>query len=137
MDPSRRYRPLAIAMTVMLLAGLALIAVPPRVSAGTAIVFSEDFENGQIPPAWEVRDTNPLAGLDYWGITNYRANGGNFSAWCAQVGTQSIGGQNNSDVRLYDDEMQSDLVVNLSANGFVSLTLSFYYYSHTESGGGD
>src|SRR6266545_872035 len=137
MDRSRRIRPLAIATTVMLLAGLALIAVPARVSAGTAIVFSEDFESGQISPNWEVRDTNPLAGLDYWGISNYRVHGGNFSAWCAQVGTQSIGGQNNSDVHLYDDEMQADLVVNLSANGFVSLTLSFYYYSHTESGGGD
>src|SRR6266545_3878914 len=98
MDRSRRIRPLAIAITVLLLAGLALITVPPRVSAGTAIVFSEG---------------------------------------CAQAGTQSIGGQNNSDVHLYDDEMQADLVVNLSANGFVSLTLSFYYYSHTESGGGD
>src|SRR6266571_3127778 len=118
MDRSRRIRPLAIATTVMLLAGLALIAVPARVSAGTAIVFSEDFESGQISPNW-------------------RVHGGNFSAWCAQVGTQSIGGQNNSDVHLYDDEMQADLVVNLSANGFVSLTLSFYYYSHTESGGGD
>ncbi len=137
MDRSRRFRPLAIAMTVLLLAGLALIAVSPRASAGTAIVFSEDFESGQISPSWEVRDTNPLAGIDTWGISGYRVHGGNFSAWCAEVGTQSIGGQNNSAVRLYDDEMQADLVVNLSANGFVSLTLSFYYYSHTESGGGD
>ncbi|HEX9341228.1 MAG TPA: Ig-like domain-containing protein [Thermoplasmata archaeon] len=137
MDRSRRFRPLAIAMTILLFAGFALITVPPRVSAGTAVVFSEDFESGQIPSAWEVRDTNPLGGLDYWGISDYRVNGGNYSAWCAQVGTQSIGGQNNSDVHLYDDEMQADLVVNLSANGFVSLTLSFYYYSHTESGGGD
>jgi len=137
MDRSRRFRPLAITMTVLLFAGLALIALPPRASAGTAIVFSEDFESGQISPTWEVRDTNPLAGLDYWGISNYRVHGGNFSAWCAEVGTQSTGGQNNSDVHLYDDEMQADLVVNLSANGFVSLTLSFYYYSHTESGGGD
>ena len=137
MDRSRRYRPLAIAMTVMLLAGLALIALPPGVSAGTAVVFSEDFESGQISPTWEVRDTNPLSGLDYWGISTYRVHGGNYSVWCAQVGTQSIGGQNNSDVNLYDDNMQADLIVNLSANGFVSLTLSFYYYSHTESGGGD
>src|SRR2546428_9738749 len=120
MDRSRRFRPLAIAMTVLLLAGIALIALPPRASAGTAIVFSEDFESGQISPSWEVRDTNPLAGLDYWGISSYRVHGGNFSAWCAQVGTQSVGGQNTWAVHVYDDEMQAVLVVNLSASGFVS-----------------
>src|SRR5438445_8218374 len=130
MDRSVRFRPIAIVMAALVLAAVASIAPAPRVAAGTAVIFSEDFESGMISPSWEVRDTNPLAGLDYWGISSYRVHGGNFSAWCAQVGTQSVGGQNNSDVHLYDDEMQADLVVNLSANGFVSLTLSFYYYSH-------
>ena len=43
MDRSRRFRPLAIAMTVLILAGLALIAVSPRASAGTAIVVGSSF----------------------------------------------------------------------------------------------
>src|SRR5436189_142601 len=137
MDRSVRFRPIAIMMTALFLAGVASIAPAPRVAAGTAVIFSEDFESGMISSSWEVRDTNPLAGLDYWGISDYRANSGNFSAWCAEIGTQSIGGQNNTVVHEYDDSMQADLIVNLSANGFTSLTLSFYYYSHTESGGGD
>ena len=137
MDRSVRFRPIAIMMTALFLAGVASIAPAPRVAAGTAVIFSEDFESGMISSSWEVRDTNPLAGLDYWGISDYRANSGNFSAWCAEIGTQSIGGQNNTAVHEYDDSMQADLIVNLSANGFTSLTLSFYYYSHTESGGGD
>jgi len=124
-------------MAALVLAGVASIAPAPPVAAGTAVIFSEDFESGIISSSWEVRDTNPLAGLDTWGISDYRANSGNYSAWCAEVGTQSIGGQNNTAVQEYDDNMQADLIVNLSANGFTSLTLSFYYYSHTENGGGD
>src|SRR6266571_1938503 len=137
MDRSVRFRPIAIVMAALVLAGVASIAPAPPVAAGTAVIFSEDFESGIISSSWEVRDTNPLAGLDTWGISDYRANSGNYSAWCAEVGTQSIGGQNNTAVQEYDDNMQADLIVNLSANGFTSLTLSFYYYSHTENGGGD
>ncbi len=130
-------RAISVGMIAFLFVGVALLVPAPRVAAGTAIVFSEDFESGQIPSAWAVLDSNPLSGFDYWGISSYRTHGGNYSAWCAEIGTQSIGGLNNSAVHEYDDNMQADLIVNLSANGFTSLTLSFYYYSHTESGGGD
>lgn len=105
-------------------------------------MFGEDFETGALDPRFTVYDSNAASGLDYWDISGFRANGGQFSAWAAQVGNQSSGafvGRNNSDagVQLYDDNMDADLVVNLQVNGFGSLTLSFFYFIRTESGGGD
>jgi hypothetical protein len=111
--------------------------VAPPASAGIAVVFAEDFDGGAIGPAWTATDANNASGLDYWGVTNYRAYAGNNSAWSAQVGTQAIGGQNNSAVHEYDDNMQADLIVDLQVNGFSSLTLSFYYWWRGEGGGGD
>ena len=134
---STRSRAMLPALVALVVAASFLTILAPRASAGTAILFLEDFEDGTIVPDWSVEDSNPLAGEDYWGISDYRANTGNYSAWAAQVGNQSIGGQNNSDVHLYDDDMQADLTVDLQVNGFDSLTLYFYYYSRTESGGGD
>ncbi len=114
--------------------------VPPRASAGAAIVFSEDFESGVLGPRWTTNDSNPLSGLDYWGVSSYRSDTGNYSAWCAQVGNQSSGpyiGQNNSAVHQYDDNMDANLSLNLAVNGYASLTLSFWYFVRTENGGGD
>jgi hypothetical protein len=105
-------------------------------------VFSEDFESGTLDPRFTITDTEPSSGTDYWGISDDRANGGTYSLWSAQVGNQSEGtfiGQNNSDpgVQLYDNDMQADVVVDLQVNGFDTLTLSFFYFIRTESGGGD
>lgn len=125
---------------IALIATASIILVAPPAKAGTAVVFIEDFETGVIGSRWTTTDYNPGSGLDYWGVTNFTAHAGNYSAWAAQVGTQSKGpnaGMNNSDVHEYDDDMQADLVINLSVNGFTSLTLSFYYWSRAESGGGD
>ena len=126
----------------LLFVSAALVALVPPTRAGAAIVFSEDFEDGVIEPDWSRSDSDNGSGLDYWGVSDFRANGGNYSAWAAQVGNQSEGtyvGQNNSDpgVQQYDNDMQADLVIDLRVNGYTSLTLSFWYYAKTESGGGD
>jgi len=120
----------------------AIVLVTPRASAGAAIVFSEDFEQAPLGSRWTVVDADNGSGLDYWGISDFRAHGGNYSLWGAQVGNQSSGtfaGQNNSDpgVQEYDDNMQADLSVDLRVNGYTSLTLSFFYFIKTENGGGD
>jgi len=134
---SRSNRTLALAVVSVVLASSLLLVVAPRARAGTAVVFEETFEDGLIVPSWAINDTNPAAGQDYWEVSTFRAHTGAYSAWSAQIGTQSIGGQNNSDVHEYDDEMQADMVVDLRVDGYTSLNLSFYYWARTESGGGD
>lgn len=141
MEPSRVH---AVALALVLLGSAFVVGVlvTPGARAGAAIVFSEDFEHGPLGSQWTLGDSNNGSGLDYWGISDYRAHGGNYSLWCAQVGNQSSGtyvGQNNSDpgVQQYDDNMQADLSVNLHVNGYTSLTLSFFYFIKTENGGGD
>src|SRR2546426_4096555 len=134
---SRRAHGVTIALACSLLLGaFVALMIPPHASAGTAVVFSEDFEAGTIGARWNSSDLNAASGLDFWGISTYRINTGNYSAWCAENGTQSDTGQNNSAVHQYDDNMQADLVIDLRVNGFTSLVLSFYYYSKTENGGG-
>jgi len=120
----------------------ALLSPVPRASAGTADILREDFESGFLDPRWTVYDGNGASGLDYWGVSNFRAYTGTYSAWGAQVGVQSSGGSaglNNADpgVQQYDDNMQADLVLDVQASGFTGLTLSFWYFSKTENGGGD
>lgn len=80
--------------------------------------------------------------MDDWGISSVRNHTGTYSAWSAQFGVQSSdgsAGQNNSDpsVQRYDANMQADLSIGLQVNGYTSLTLSFWYFSKTENGGGD
>jgi len=122
---------------VLLLGGLATLFPAPPARAGIAVVLTEDFESGTFGARWNATDNNAAGGLDYWGISGARTHTGNYSAWCAEVGRQSDTGLNNTGVQQYDDNMQADLIVNLSVNGFTSLTLSFYYWSKTENGGGD
>jgi len=128
----------AVALTLaLLLGGLATVLVAHPVKAGTAVVFKDDFETGVLGPRWNTSDSNPASGLDYWGVSSYRCHAGTYSAWSAQIGNQSDTGLNNSDVHLYDNDMQADLSIELDVSGFTSLTLSFYYYNKAESGGGD
>ncbi|MEK6851541.1 MAG: Ig-like domain-containing protein, partial [Candidatus Thermoplasmatota archaeon] len=135
MTPLRHRRALGTLVTIAVLAAILPLAAP-SVRAGTATLFSEDFESGAIGPSWNRTDGNNASGLDYWGITGYRTHAGTYSAWAAQVGTQSDSGLNNSAVNRYDDDMRADLSIDLRADGFGSLTLSFWYYSRAESGGG-
>ncbi len=132
----RRRSALALGIaSVLLVTGMAIL--PPAACAGTAVVFIEDFESGAIGSRWTSADNNTASGLDYWGISSYRTHAGNYSAWSAQVGNQSGSGLNNTDVHQYDNDMQADLTINLAVSGFTSLTLSFWYWSRAEAGGGD
>jgi len=108
----------------------ALLEIAPRSSAGTAVVFAEDFESGSLGAWWAASDSNAASGLDYWGVSGFRANTGNYSAWAAQIGSTPA-------VQQYDDNMASDLVLNVGANGYTSLNLSFSYFVRSENGGGD
>ena len=137
MSSPRAHGAAIVLSALFLLSASAVLLVPPPARAGIAVILSENFESGTIGARWNASDVNPASGLDTWGISSARANTGNYSAWCAEVGRQSDTGLNNTDVQQYDDDMQADLIVNLSVNGFTSLTLSFYYYSKTENGGGD
>ncbi|MGQ0796930.1 MAG: hypothetical protein ACT4OI_03570 [Methanobacteriota archaeon] len=110
------------------LGGLLLAA--PRSAAGTAIVFRDDFESGSLGLSWTASDSDAGSGLDYWGVSGFRANTGNYSAWAAQIGS-------TPGVQQYDDNMQADLVLDVRANGYTSLNVSFSYFVRTENGGGD
>lgn len=138
-SPSHAHAGLVAALALVLVLG-GLVIVVPRVRAGAAIIFSDGFETGSLSPRWHTNDSNALSGIDEWDVSTYRPHSGNYSAWCAQVGNQSAGpyvGQNNSAAHEYDDNMQADFSLNLSANGYNSLFLSFYYWVRTENGGGD
>ena len=74
-------------------------------------------------------DLNPLSGDDHWDITNYRVHSGIFSMWCAQVGDKHI---DNRLSHMYDDEMDTELIVNTNLFGYNSATLSFWYWLNTE-----
>lgn len=134
---NRRGHAALVALLAAVLFASAMGFFAPRARAGISVVFIEDFESGAIASGWSRADNNPTGGLDYWDVSDWRAHAGNYSAWSAQIGQQSDTGLNNSAVHQYDDSMQADLVVDLRANGFTSLTLSFYYWSRAESGGGD
>ncbi len=137
---SPRFHASVVAVIVCTLVIGALLAFVPRVRAGAAIVRSDGFESGILGPQWTVNDSNAASGIDEWGVSGSRPHSGNYSVWCAQVGNQSAGpfiGQNNSAAHEYDDNMQADLSLNLSVDGYTSLFLSFYYYVRTENGGGD
>ncbi|MCP8323437.1 MAG: hypothetical protein L6N96_04595, partial [Candidatus Methylarchaceae archaeon HK02M2] len=53
-------------------------------------IFYEDFE-GVFPDDndWSVADLDSNNGDDHWGASDYRAYGGTYSGWCAQVGERS------------------------------------------------
>ena len=140
MDSRFTRRALLVLLAAALAAAASVVLVSPPARAGTAVVFLDDFESGALGPRWTSADNDPASGLDTWGVTNYSKHAENYSAWAAQVGNQSKGpfaGMNNSDVHEYDDDMEADLSIDLRVDGFSSLTLSFYYRSRAESGGGD
>jgi putative hemolysin len=89
----------------------------------TTILFSEDFE-GSWPGNWTVGDWNNYSGEDYWGQSDYRAYGGNFSAYCANV--SDISGQ------YYDNSMDAFVVRAVNLSGYDSAVLSYKYWLDCE-----
>ena len=132
MRATRRAIGPSIVVTLVLGATFALFAPPTR----AITLLSEDFESGVLGPAWTAADNNAASGLDYWGVTNFRAGAGTYSAWAAFVGTQAATGQPNTAVNQYDNNMEADLSYAIPP-GYFSLTLSVYYWAKGEGGGGD
>jgi hypothetical protein len=101
-----------------------------RASAATQVIFQEDWELGG--PDWWVDDLNSNSGYDYWEVTTYRAHGGSYSLWCAQVGTYSGNGIANSVNHYYDQDMESYCEYDLpDISGYNSASISFYYWAVT------
>lgn len=96
----------------------------------TVILFQDDFESGGL--GWFVGDDDSNCGLDYWGLSTYRAYSGSYSAWCAQVGTYSGNGIANSINHYYDQNMLAFFDRYLpDISGYDSVRLSFYYWATT------
>jgi len=129
---TRRAMGLAVAVLVGL--GTTSLLLPGPARAVT--LLSEDFESGALGPSWNATDNNPASGLDYWGVTSFRSNAGTYSGWAAFVGTQASGGQPNTAVNRYDNDMEADLSYAVPP-GYFSLSVSLYYWAKGEGGGGD
>jgi hypothetical protein len=59
--------------------------------SSTSTIFSEGFEWTFPEPNWVVADANTDNGGDYWDDTSIKSHSGNYSAWCAQIGSQVVG----------------------------------------------
>lgn len=100
-----------------------LTATAPDVGVrGT--IFSEEFE-GSWPGNWTVGDWSYLSGEDYWGQSDYRASGGSFSAYCADV--SDVSGQ------YYDNYMDAFMVRDVDLSAYASCVLSYEYWLSCES----
>ena len=114
-----------------ILASFATCVGVGNVSAATQVIFDEDFESSW-PGSWAIGDEDAASGYDYWGVTTYRSHQGSYSAWCAQVGSNSGNGQPNSALHYYDTDMGAYMEIALvGISGYDSVTLSFYYWAVT------
>jgi len=97
-------------------------------------VWSEGFEGGLSAP-WSTRDEDPGSGVDTWGATTFRAAaGGLASAWCAEVGDNSVAGVPNNAVQRYDNDMEAYLTRPAGLAGYAFGLLTFSYFLDSESG---
>ncbi|MBN1676923.1 MAG: hypothetical protein JW880_00125 [Candidatus Thermoplasmatota archaeon] len=130
----------AFAVFSLLLAG-ALGLIPGPSSAAHVYMFTEDFDGdwppdfyviSPVPGSWKVVDNNAASGIDYWGRTSYRSQGGTYSAWCAQNGVNSLNLQENRLNHYYDQDMQACMMVYLgNIEGYSAVYLSFAYWAKT------
>lgn len=88
-------------------------------------VFLQDFEDGM--GEWNAEDKNPNSGLDYWGISDYKCTK---TAWCAQVGTNSLNGEvPNPEVPehgAYDKDMDAWLTRTVDLRPYQWANLSYF-----------
>ncbi|MGQ9718372.1 MAG: hypothetical protein ACUVWK_00740 [Nitrososphaerales archaeon] len=84
-------RVLSVSMLLMFAVFLLILPVKPALGNSEVTILSEDFE-GVFPTdnGWTIGDLTAFSGEDYWGATDYKANGGSKSGWCAQIGTQLV-----------------------------------------------
>ena len=120
----------AVAAVMMAIGSLAIIASPAE-SEAYNLILSEGFD-GSWDPGWNVTDHNTDSGDDYWGLSSHKKLVGTGSAWCAQIGSNSVNDQPNSDNHYYDQDMQAVMQITLpDASGYESVTLGFYYWAET------
>ena len=79
-------------------------------SAGSQAQMSTGFESGW-DSNWSANDYNSASGLDYWGISSYRSYSGTHSAYCAEVGTNSVNSIANNVNHYYDQDMNAWLEI--------------------------
>lgn len=88
-------------------------------------VFLQDFEDGM--GEWNAEDKNPPSGTDYWGISDYKCTK---TAWCAQVGTNSLNGEvPNPEVPpygAYDKDMDAWLTRTVDLRPYQWANLSYF-----------
>lgn len=118
----------------LLLAMTALAILPTPAQAAEYTIFDEDFD-GAWPGPWTDEDENPDAGLDYWGVTSRRDDGGTSSAWVAQVGTSSQNGMPNFVNGFQDHSMNSYLRLPMEdLAGYSQVSLRFSHWVEMEMG---
>jgi hypothetical protein len=102
----------------------------------TSVVFTESFEGAFPGDNWWVGDANSGGASDYWDDTNFRAAGGSWSGWCAQVGDNSVYGGTNVQQHKYDNYMDAYMskkyTVDMSAWDIGYVDFNAWY--DTESG---
>jgi len=126
----------------MLMLGIVLLAfISPSISSPARAdplymtLVQEDFESVLWPSNWSRSDSISTSGNDYWGVSTYRAYTGVRSAWCAQIGTNSVNFVSNSVNHYYDNNMSAIMQIYLGdLSGYYSVSLSFYYRAETEVG---
>ncbi|MBU4038033.1 MAG: carboxypeptidase regulatory-like domain-containing protein [Proteobacteria bacterium] len=89
-----------------------------------ANIFTEGFEGDFPGEYWIVGDWDATNGADYWDDNAYRSYGGDWSCWCADIGTH------NPDK--YDDYMDAFMYILVDLSGYSSVTLSYYYWLQSE-----
>jgi len=96
--------------------------------SNNVLVFFEDFEEDM--SEWSVGDDDIAAGSDYWGISTVQAH----TAWCAQVGDNSITGTPNVEAGQYDNNMNAYLIHDIDLRSYQSAKLSYYVDYWIEAG---
>lgn len=88
--------------------------------SNNVMVLFEDFEEDM--SEWSVGDNDGAAGYDYWGISTVQAH----TAWCAQVGDNSITGTSNVEAEQYDNGMDAYLMREVDLRPYQSAELSYF-----------
>jgi len=102
-------------------------------SAGSQAQMSTGFESGW-DSNWSANDYNSASGLDYWGISSYRSYSGTHSAYCAEVGTNSVNSIANNVNHYYDQDMNAWLEIPIGdISAWSSAAFSFYAWYVTGS----
>jgi hypothetical protein len=126
-------RGVAVSLAALFIGASVLGCVSPGVAAGSQAQLSIGFESGW-DSSWSANDYNSASGLDYWDISTYRSHSGGHSAYCAEVGTNSINSIANNVNHYYDQDMNAWLEIPIGdISAWDSATVSFYTWYVTGS----